>query len=269
MWGCDKIVSMNTQETQMEMIYKWGKIVLIILAVFLGVKTLDGLKDLRELNPAYNSITVSGEGEVVVVPDLATFSFTVSADADQVSEAQSAVTSKMDTILASLKDMGIEEKDIKTTDYSVYPKYSYQEIYCITTPCPGGRQVQDGYTASHHVSVKIRKTEDAGKALALAGEKGATNLSQLSFTTDDPQQALNDARKEAIEDAREKAEELARELNVSLVRVVSFNDNTGPSYFYAGAMDSRAESAVALKAPTLPMGENKMKVEVSVTYEIR
>ena len=260
---------MNTEETKK--IFKWVWIVLIILAAFLAVETLGALKSLRGVNPAYNSISVTGEGEVVSVPDVASFSFTVSADAKAVSDAQNQVTAKMDAILEGLKGLGIEEKDIKTTDYSVWPKYNYEQIYCITTPCPQGRQVPDGYTANHNVSVKIRKTEDAGKALALAGEKGATGLSGISFTVDDPDQPLNEARAKAIQDAKKKAEMLADELGIRLVRVVNFYDNTGgvPMPYYAEGMGGDMMKSSIAPAPTLPMGENKIQVNVTVTYEVR
>jgi len=247
--------------TELSLIYKWIRIALIILAIFLGVQTLGGLRDLRNTDPAYNSITVNGEGEVFSIPDLATFSFSVSADAKTAALAQEQVTEKMDAILASLKALGIEEKDIKTSDYSVYPKYRYETV---------GNPIQDGFTVTHTVSVKVRKTDDAGKALAIAGEKGATNLSSVSFTVGDPEELNQEARSLAIKDAREKAKALSKELGVRLVRVVSYSDssNGGVTPFYRVAVDMGGD-AIIEKAPTLPMGENKVKVVVNVSYEIR
>lgn len=257
---------MNTE------IYKWGKITLIMLVVFLGAATLNSLKNLRSIDPAYNSITVTGEGEANAVPDVATFTFSVSADAATVAGAQEQVTKKTDAILKSLKDLGIEDKDIKTTDYSVYPKYVYNTIYCITTPCPP-QQKQDGYTASHSITVKVRKADEAGKALAATGDAGATNLSGLTFQVDDSDAVVAEARSAAIKDAQEKAEKLADDLNVRLVRVVSYSDSFGyggPMPYYAEvSMDARGGAMNQAKAPTLPVGENKSTVVVSVTYEIR
>lgn len=260
----------NTEETQK--VLKWVRVSLIILAIFLAVEALGALKNLRGINPAYNSISVSGEGEVISVPDVATFSFTVSADAKVASDAQNQVTEKMDAILVGLESLGIEEKDIKTTDYSLWPKYSYEPTICSPAYCPPGRQVEDGYTVNHSITVKVRKIEDAGKALALAGEKGATGLSSISFTVDDPEKVLDEARAKAIVDAKTKAEILSKELGVRLVRVVSFYDNTGggPIPYYAEGMggDMMVKTATA-PAPTLPTGENKVVVNVTVVYEIR
>lgn len=261
---------MNTQEIQK--ILKWAWVVLIILAAFLAVETLGALKGLRGINPAYNSISVTGVGEAVTVPDVATFSFTVSADAETVSEAQEQVTTKTDAVLTKLKELEVEEKDIKTTDYSIWPKYTYTQAVCSPAYCPPGRQVADGYTVSHNISVKIRNTKDAGKALALVGENGATGLSGISFTTDDPDQVINEARAKAIENTKEKAQMLAKELGVRLVRVVSFYDNTGdrPMPYYGEGMggDMMVKSST-VSIPEIPVGENKTTISVTVTYEIR
>lgn len=259
---------MDTEE--IKSILKWVWIVLIALAVFLAALTLETLKNLRQANPAYNAISVSGIGEAVSIPDIAAFSFSVSADAAEVSDAQGQVTEKMDTILSGFKELGIEEKDIKTTDYSVRPKYTFEPVACLPSYCPPARQVQDGYSVSHSVSVKVRQTENAGEALALAGERGATNLSNLSLTVDDPDKILGLARVEAIRDARDKAEILSKELGVRLIRVVSFYDNTGREIpYYAEGFGGDTVRISAAEAPTIPIGENKVEVMVTITYEIR
>ena len=170
---------------------------------------------------------------------------------------------------ANIVQAMIEEKDIKTIDYSIWPKYTYQPTICSLTYCPPSRQIEDGYTVSHSVSVKIRKTADAGKALALVGEKGATNLSSISFAIDDPEKILDEARAKAIADAKGKAKLLSRELGVRLVRVVSFYDNTGGGVpYYAEGMGGDTVKSKSV-APTIPIGENKSVVSVTVVYEIR
>lgn len=260
------------QNQEINQIYKWGKIVLIVLSVFLGVLTLSRLKSLKNPDPAYNAITVTGEGEAFAVPDIASFTFSVSQDASTVSAAQDGVTKKMDTILSDLKSIGIDEKDIRTSDYSVYPKYTYASMPCSINYCPPSQQKQDGYTASHSVTVKVRKTEDAGKALAAAGNAGATNLSSISFTVDDMNLITNEARAEAIADAKEKAKELSKELGVKLVRVMGYSDSLGgggPMPYYREMSAAGATMDLQAKAPTLPTGENKVAVTASITYEIR
>jgi len=257
------------QSAEMKKVLRHLSWVLVLLAVFLALESLSALKDWRGPNQIYNSISVTGEGESVSVPDIAQFSFSISADAKNVSDAQAVVTKNSDEIFAGLKTLGVEDKDIKTTDYSVWPKYTYAQGICSQNYCPPSRQVPDGYTVSQTVSIKIRNTTDAGKALALVGEKGATNISGLNFTTDDPNKNITDARNKAIDDARMKAKELAKRLGVSLVRVVSYSDNnSNPGLMYY-ASDMSMGGIEKASAPTLPTGENKTKVSVIVTYEIR
>ena len=197
-------------------------IILILLAVFIGVKTIAGIKNLDYIDPAYNTISVTGEGEVDRLPDIASFTATVSAEAAEVGDAQSKVTKSMDEIIKGLKDLVIEDKDIKTTDYSVWPKYTYQTMPCSRDYCPPSKQIPDGYTVSHTVLIKIRKTENAGKALALVGEKGATNVSNITFSADDPTKAIEVARAKPIAEAKSKAKALSKDLGVRLVRVINY-----------------------------------------------
>lgn len=254
-------------------ILKWTRIALIVLVVFLSAESLGALKNLRNTDPAYNSVSVSGEGEVLAVPDIATFYFTVSTDGKTASAAQDTTKTKMDAILAELEKQGVEKKDIKTTDYSVFPKYRYETEPVVmmypSYPVPS-RQIPDGYTANHSITVKVRDTEKAGTLLTLVGEKGAAYVSGLSFDIDDRDALVDEARAKAIKNAKEKAKLLSKELGVKLVRVVSFYDNSGdgPRPYYGEGMggDMRASSVVSANIPT---GENKIKVIVTVNYEIR
>src|SRR3989344_4600242 len=110
-----------------------GAAALSALAVFLLVLTISSLSEWRYIGtgvPATNTITVSGTGEVFAVPDTATFSVTVQEEAKEVQNAQEVATKKINDIIAYLKNEGIEEKDIKTTDYSVYPQYDYLQTIC-------------------------------------------------------------------------------------------------------------------------------------------
>ena len=254
----------------------FGAAALGMLAVFLFVLTVSALKEWRFIGsgvPATNTISVSGEGEVFAVPDIATFSVSVQEEAKEVQDAQEVATKKTNDIIAFLKGEGVEEKDIKTADYSVYPQYDYLQDVCREGYCPPGRQELRGYQVSQTLTVKVRDTERAGELLAGVGSLGASNVSGLSFTIDDEDALQAEARALAIADAQTKAQELADQLGVKLVRVTGFyeNDYGYPApYAYGLGGDSavRAES-VKLSAPELPAGENKFVSNVNVTYEIR
>ncbi len=246
----------------------------VMLGVFLLVATLNAWKTYDISSPAYNTIAVNGYGEVFAVPDIGSFSFSVSADANTVADAQITVTKKTDAIVSALKDLKVDEKDIQTSDYSVYPKYKYVSQVCPAgSYCPGGgNQVPDGYTVSNTLTVKVRDTANAGKALAAAGSNGASNISGLNFTVDDPSKTEADARAKAIADAKSKADVLAKSLGVRLGRVISFTDGSGgyPMPMYASKdVAYGMGGGVAAVAPSIQTGQNKVSDNVTVTYEIR
>jgi len=249
------------------------------LALFLVIEVLSGLMGLRYIGTgvaATNTITVSGEGEVVAVPDIATFTFAVVSLKTTVADAQTDATAKANAAMAYLKDAGVDEKDIQTSDYSIVPQYDYQQGVCpaIGAPegvsyCPPGRQVLRGYEVRQTTTVKVRDTAKAGELLAGVGSKGATEVSGLNFTFDNPTEVEQESRRKAIDDAKDKASVLAKQLGVSLVRVVSFSENGGgyPSPMYYGMGGAVAQDAKV--APEISVGQNKLTTVVSVTYEIR
>lgn len=247
-----------------------------VLAVFLFIAAIGELRGLRYIGtgvPATNTIMVSGEGEVFAVPDIATFSVSVQEEAKEVQDAQDVATKKANDIIAYLKQQGVEEKDIRTTDYSVYPQYDYIQSVCRDGICPPGKQELRGYQVSQALTVKVRDTKKAGELLSGVGSRGVSYVSGLSFTIDDEDALKAEARGKAIGDARAKAAELAKQLNVRLVRVVGFYEDSGgyyPPIAYGMGGDVAMSRAEAQKvAPDIPVGENKIVSRVNVTYEIR
>ncbi len=250
-------------------------VAIILLAVFLGLKSLAELQGLRYIGagvPATNTISVSGYGEAFGAADIATFNFSVVSEKSTVAAAQTEATAKINAISKYLKDAGVAEKDIQTTDYSVNPQYDYQTQVCAAgVYCPGGKQVLRGYEVRQTTTVKIRDTAKAGDLLTGVGTKGATEVSGLNFTFDDPNKLQDDARGKAITDAKKKADELAKQLGVRLVRVVSFSENGGgyPGPMYYAKDSAVGMGATAAVAPEISVGQNKVQSNVSVTYEIR
>jgi len=247
-------------------------LVLLLLAVFLGALSINEIRawDSEEFG---NTISVSGEGEVFAVPDLATFSFSVIVEANTASEAQEEAAEIANEALGYLEDNGIAEKDIKTTNYNVYPRYDYNEIRCITFPCPQGERVLQGFEINQTFTVKVRDTEKAGEILSGVGATGVQNISGLSFTIDDMDALRAEAREKAIADAKEKAQILAKQLGVDLDDVVAFYENGGGDYYprYDVALESKGlggDATTANIAPQLPTGENKIVSQVNITYEI-
>lgn len=258
---------------------KAALVAVVLLAVFLGVKAVAELQAMRYIGAGIqptNTISISGYGEELAVPDIATFSFSVVSEKSTVAAAQEDATTKVNDITTYLKGAGIAEKDIKTSNYSVYPQYDYVQQPCpVGSLCPSGRQQLRGYEVRQTTTVKVRDTARAGDLLTGVGSRGATEVSGLNFTFDDPDAVEAAARDKAIADAESKAKELARSLGVRLVRVVNFYETSygGPKPYYAldaamGTGGSTAEARPAV-APDISVGENTVTSNVSITYEIK
>ncbi len=241
-----------------------------VLAAVL-IYTLSAVRYVGAGIAAGNTISVSGYGESFSTPDIATFTYSVVSQKPTVAAAQADATAKANAALAYLKSAGIDEKDIQTSNYSVNPQYDWVQGACVNGSCPNGRQVLRGYEVRQSTTVKVRDTAKAGDVLTGIGATGATEVSGLQFTFDNPNQGQDEARQKAIADAKAKANELARELGVSIVRVVSFNESSGgyptPMYARGGATNQAMDSKAV--APEISVGQNKVSSSVSVTYEIR
>lgn len=246
---------------------------LLLLAMF--ISEVKGYEFIGRSTEQPATISVSGDGEAFAAPDIASVSFSVTADAAKAEDARKVTDDKVKAILAFLAESGVAEKDIRTTGYNLNPRYEWQEtkIMCITYPCPQppGKQVLLGYEVSQSVEVKIRKIDDTGAILGGITDKGATNINGPAFTVENPDRVQAQARKEAIDKAEAKARQLANDLGVDLVRIVSFSEG-GNYYAYGrGGMEkSVALDMMAQNAPAaIPVGENSFSSNVTIVYEIK
>ncbi len=255
---------------------KIGAVVGIMAVIALVAYSYSTIKQARYMYSGPTSISVVGEGEVFATPDIATFSFTVEAKEADATTAQTKSAETMSAVLEYLKGAGIEDKDIKTQHYNLYPQYEYPEVICTQWGCPpSGEPKLIGYEVTQSVSVKVRDTAKAGEIISGVGSKGAMNVSGLSFIIDDEDALMAEAREQAIEDAKEKAEVLAKNLGARIVRMNGYWEEQGGGYpvpYYGGAsndmMMAKEESAMSRSAE-LPLGENTITARVNISYEIR
>lgn len=250
---------------------------LLLLAMFFS--EIKAYKYIGRDIPSQTTISVSGDAEEYAVPDIAEISFAITNEAKTPAQARTKVDEKMAVLEKFLEDNGVEKKDIRTTGYNLYPKYEWQRGTYI--PCPLGslypcpppesKQVLIGYEVTQSIDVKIRKIDNAGTILGGLADKGATNVSGLTFKVDDEDMVKAKARETAIKEAKAKAEVLAKSLGVTLVRIIAFNEGGNyPIYGYGGGMEMKAMSADSgSPAPTIPVGENKFVSNVTIVYEIQ
>ncbi len=251
---------------------KFRKILKIFLVVIVAIAVANCFLEFphnRYNDKPENVITITGHGEVQAVPDIANISFTIRKDAKTVGDAQAQVAVVEAKVLESLKANNILDGDRKTVDASFNPKYEYNTGICTMNNCPN-RSTIVGYEAYESIDVKIRKIDDTGKIIQDLGVLGVTELSGPNFAIDKEDSFKDTARKDAINDAKAKAKELAKELGVRLGKITSFSE--GGNYATPMYVNAKMDSVSATGAPApavLPVGENTISSDVTITYEIR
>ncbi|MCK9360629.1 SIMPL domain-containing protein [Patescibacteria group bacterium] len=237
--------------------------VAIVLVVFLGVQAWKGVLEARQVGyepRGRDTFTVSGEGKVSAKPTLAEVDLGLYSEGRDVQTVQNTNTTKVNAIVAALKQMGIADDDIQTSNYNIAPKFDYSD----------GVSNVIGYTVSQNLNVKVRDLEKVGAVLSKAGELGANQVNGVRFTIDDPTMVQQQARTEAIADAKAKAQELADAMGVKIVKIVTFSESSGgtqpPMFAYRGLEDAANQAA---PVPDIQTGSLDVQANVSVTFEIR
>lgn len=223
----------------------------------------------KSIQPSsFRSFSVSAEGKSVSIPDVATFTFSVVTQGGKdLAKIQTDNTDKMNKAIAFVKSNGVEDKDIKTQNYSLQPRYQYNACPRDGAVCPPPEIV--GYEINQTVLVKVRDFGKVGDILAGVVNNGANSVSSFQFTIDDPTSAQDIARAEAIQKAKVKAEALAKAGGFSVGRLLGITENGNyprPMYAYALKSMGGAESSVA---PSIEPGSQETTVSVTLQYEIK
>ena len=231
----------------------------IVVGIILGVEGVYVLNRYIASLPIARTITVEGLAKTTAKPDLAQISFAVIAEGKS-PEALQKETKKMNDAIAFVREAGVDADDIKAENYSLNPKYAYNE--------KKGQSFIDGYTFTQSASVKIRDLDLVGEIVAGLPKFGVNEVNGPSFSVEDPESVLVNIRAEAFEHAFEKAYAMARQNDARLGRVVTFSENAGgyPRLFLAKAYD---EGMAGLPTPAIESGTEELSVTVSVTYELR
>ncbi len=246
------------------------KVVGVVLSIFLVAATIfvlagavSRIKQVKNIVPA-NTLPITETGEVYVKPDLAEISFTVLTEAKTVADALSDNTAKMNKVIDFIKSQGVAEKDIKTTNFSIYPRYEYTyESYSYPR-----NQVLAGYNVNQQVDVKIRDLAKVGAIIQGAADSGANQTGNLQFTIDNKDEAKAQARVLAIGKAKAKAKELSSQVGLKLGKIIRFSESTYAPLYYNDSLREASGLGGSAPAPQIETGENKISVTVTITYEV-
>lgn len=239
----------------------WALITAVVIggAFYIAGKHIEASPEPEQVS----SITVSGDGKAFAIPDIAQLN--VGMQTGRQSTAGAAMEKlklSMDAVIAAVKAQGIDDKDITTANFWLNPVYDYND----------GRQVARGFEAGQSLTIKVRELDKASDVLGAATAAGANQAGGVQFTVDNPETVQAEARAEAIKEAQAKAKVLAQQLGVELGDILNFNEGYGGGYptpmYYRSDAFGVGGAEMQDKAVQLPVGEQEVNINVSITYEL-
>ncbi len=213
----------------------------------------------QETQPPTRTLNVTGSGKVFLSPDIAYISIGVHTEGENAAEAVSSNTTQSKKVAQVLSGLGIADKDIQTSNFSIYPQQEYDDK---------GQVTGTKYVVDNTVYVTIRDLSKIGNILDAVVSAGSNSISGIQFDVEDKVGALSEARKAAVADAQAQADELAKAAGVKLGPIQSINVYGGfPVPVFEGKGGGGGVQA-ATEVPISP-GQLTLTVEVNVIYEIR
>ena len=205
----------------------------------------------------YDVIQVSGTGTATGTPDIANLALGVVVDDETVAGAKATADTSVQAILTALKDNGVADKDITTSNFRVYEDYDYTER---------GR-VRLGYVVEYDLRVTVRSIDTTGAVIDAAITAGGDNVvfDHLAYSFSDTAAMESQARKAAVTDMRGKAAEMARFSGRQLGKLKVISESPVAEAF--GAV--REFAALAYDSSSFAVGEEEIFITVYGVYELR
>jgi uncharacterized protein YggE len=212
--------------------------------------------------PPVRTLNVNGTGQIFLSPDIAYIYIGVHTEEPTAADAVTANNEETQQVIEALKAAGVEAKDIRTTNFSIWPNQQYG---------PDGQPTGTRYVVDNSVFVTVRELDNLGDLLDAAISAGANSINSIQFDVADKTDALKKAREEAVKDAKAQAQELAdvAGMNLGEVQSISFYDSAPMPYMNSyGKGGGGAAVSEAAAVPIQP-GQLTLTVTVSMSYAIK
>lgn len=240
-----------------KLLFALGMVVaLVLIAVSAGQLSTAPAAPLNAAEAPTRSLTVVGEGTASAKPDVARATIGVDTLARTIADATTQNNDKMNAVIAKLKSLGLADKDIQTSSYSINPERNVGK---------GPSSEITGYRVSNMVMVTIRDLDKVGAILDQATQAGANNIFGVSFGIGDTSKLKSEARAKAMADAQVRADDLARLGGVARGDIISISEVVGSvpiPFGIAAGMGGGGE------APIEP-GSLNVAVRIQVVYTIK
>ena len=210
--------------------------------------------------PPMRTLSVAGTGDANLEPDIAYIYIGVHTEKLTAAEAVAENTTQTETVIQAIKDFGIDAKDIRTMNFSIWPMDKYD-------PQSGIATGEKTYAVDNTVYVTVRELDTLGDLLDTVIQAGANTVNNIQFDVADKDEALKAARADAVKDAQAKAQELAEASGLALgeIQTIGFSDSVPyPVFDGRGGGGGAAEAAVPIQP-----GQLTFTVVVNATYEVK
>ena len=210
---------------------------------------------------AQKSITVTGTGVVKIVPDIAYINIGVTSQNENITDAISENSAQAQAIKDALVSLGVEEGDIQTSSFSVYPQSNYDYE---------GNVTDTTFVVNNNVYVTVRDLSTMGELLGTITESGANSIYGINFDVKDKSAALTQSRELALEFAQAQAEEVAEASGVKMgdILTVSVNSSDIP-YIVSDAYGMGGGGYTSAAKVPISAGNYVISSSVTVQYEIK
>jgi uncharacterized protein YggE len=205
-------------------------------------------------------LSVAAEGLSEGRPDMAIINLGVTTEGQTAAAALAENARRMTALTAALRRAGVAERDIQTSNVSVYPQQVYVE---------GQAPRITGYQANNTVTAKVRRVDNTGRVIDAAVGAGGNTVNGVSFAYQNPDEQLDAARRDAIQEARRRAELYANALNLRVHRIVAVTEAGGFQPPMVPMAMERMQSADGAASTPIAPGQIETRVSVSVTFELR
>lgn len=244
--------------------WKSPKVIIVLIGLILlaAVLTAAILRD-RIVNQQIKTVTINGQGKVIYSPDLAVV--TLGVQIDKVAKPEDALNqlnAQVKEIIKAVKAEGVNEAEIQTQNYSLYPQYDYQDNISTVS----------GYNANEQLVIRVvaynQDPDKLGRVIAAAGKAGANQINNLVFDASNFNDLKQLARIKAIGDAKDKSLSLARAAGVELKEIIGWYESYNPvayDYYAKGGLGAGGSDP----SVSVPSGSREIIMEVGVTYKLK
>jgi uncharacterized protein YggE len=236
---------------------RFGRAVPVALAAALLLSACAGAAGASQTRPP-RSIIVTGTGTARLAPDIVIITLGVQTQGPDIAEAVSENNLRAERVRQAVRESGVADEDVQTTYYSVWTQQRYDDFGNITGEVT--------YWVDNSIMIRLREIGRLGELLETALSRGANSVQGVTFSVEDPSEALDAARVQALEDARTQAAQMAADAGVLLGDVIAIGE---PGAYPGPIMEAPAfgKGGGGAGVPTSP-GILEYDVQVNVTYAI-